>query len=558
MTATDGFIAVTAGMNSTAAPLLLGEQQFARGINVSTRGGFLRTRPGFTALAWQLPQGKFQGCEKWSLDSGDRVVMVIAGQVVVVDVTTAAVTTVAGATLSATQPCYFCQAHKYMVIQDGEHQPVVLESLGGVYTVVSSHQVPVGTVMFYIHQRLHVATLSPDRTSFRSGDIMKPTSPASVLNFIEDTYWAEGGATATPAEQGFIYGMSTFRNAATGTGVGPFLVFSRSGITAYDLSIPRETWGSVNSSQVLFSGVGTRSPWAIVPVNDDLLFRATDGLRSVRYTRSWVGGGQGALHNVPSSVEVETWFQGDEAYLRLVSLAFADNWLLTTVSGQNNTYFRGLVAMDVMPAYGLAESSPPVYAGLWTGLRCCQLLSVDLNDAKHMLVVAEGPKVYRLDSMAVTDSGTAIESRVITRSFGFKSPYIAKHLLHVDLWLTNIAVDTQVSVYFRPSGYPRWFPLGVTRNVEAFPDGGAGYRRRLRFSLDNPGDLSDTSNQDLVVTGTEFQLAIEFTGNLMIERCLVSADELMEEPPDPEDVALEATPLSGSVFDDYSYAVEAL
>jgi hypothetical protein len=374
-----------------------------------------------------------------------------------------------------------------------------------------------------------------------------------VLRFEEDVYWGEGGAMAMPAEHGYIYGMAAFRNAATGTGVGALLVFGRNGVVAFDVSMARTDWGVVSSSQVLFSGTGTVSPWALTPINGDLVFRGLDGLRSVRFTQAWVGGGSGSLHNMPTSVEASDWFRPDDA-LALVSTAFSDHWLLTTVEA-GDLGFQGVVALDAVSAYSLSDARAPVFAGLWTGLNVQQLVMAQSNYATRTFVVAQGPEIWIYDNGSYDDNGTAIESRVVLRSFGFDDGFAAKTLQHVDLWVTDIRKPTTIRVYFRPTGYPKWNLVGSERTVEPHPTGEPGYQRRLRFSVDNHNDLVDSSDLEHLAAGTEIQVAIEFTGCMAIERGLVVADLRAEEPPDPEDHSLLDAELGGTVFNDFSYKI---
>ena len=77
MTTAQGFSFFTGGMNSAVVPAALGDQQYSRGINVSSRGGYIRTRPGLKKLDYALPPGDYQGAGRWSLDDGDRLVMVV-------------------------------------------------------------------------------------------------------------------------------------------------------------------------------------------------------------------------------------------------------------------------------------------------------------------------------------------------------------------------------------------------------------------------------------------------------------------------------------------------
>jgi len=557
----DSFVALHGGQNSYADPLLLKPEEFARGVNMSIRGGLAKTRPGFVEeTVPNMPTGVFQGADRWSLDGGDYIVFVVAGHVYAIAVDTNVLTDL-GLLLDPTaDQCWFCQADRYLVIQDGASAPVVLYE-DTVPTVYAGEQsIPIGTVMYFVFQRLHVAVNDPGLMYFKSGDIFTPTTPASCLRFIEGEYWGTGGAHCLPLELGHIYGMDAFRNAATGTGVGTLLAFARNGVVAYDFSVPRLDWPEVNTAQVLFTNAGCKSPWSTLAVNDDLMYRGVDGLRTVRYTATSVGSSSGALSNLPMSLRVSTWFDSEvRSYLKYVSTAFWNNYALVTVAGTDTRYFQGIVALDTAATHALAGNSNPAFPGVWTGYSFAQVVNAERLGRNEVFVFVEGPRLLRLDEDATQDVDSAgesvnIESRLVTRSYNFGDAGMVKKLQHLDLWLSGIYVDSTISVYFRPTGYPKWCLMG-SREVEAAA-GYPGYRRRLRFSIEDATQFCNTMTKELLPVGTEFQFAIEIEGSATLERGLAHATREVEAPPDPCDVALSTGTLTGSDLDDWSYSAE--
>ena len=252
----DGFIALQMGMNAALNPAYLTGTQYALGVNIDVRGGLLRTRSGFWELT-RLPEGTFNGIGRWSLNSGDRLVVGIGGDLHVLEANTGSVVFVLTGALTSSLGYYFCQADRYLVVQDGARSPVVLEYSNGAYTQVTSDvSIPIGFSMTYAHGRLHVVpryipqTFEDGRASIVSGDICEPDNPSTCLKFTETEYLSEGGANGLPAELGFIGGIGTLRNSSTGTGVGGTIVVARNGCCGFDFSISRSLWKSQALSQV--------------------------------------------------------------------------------------------------------------------------------------------------------------------------------------------------------------------------------------------------------------------------------------------------------------------
>ena len=380
-----GFTGLGLGMNGALSPVLLTPAQFARGINVSIRGSLLKTRPGFVEEDLSLT------CKGISslMAPGDRIVFVVGGTVYLFFIETGVVTSF-GALLSTTAQCFVTSVDRYLVVQDGISEPVILEDVSGVpqleasfseeetwsvtandagvtllypptaitsivytpsggadetldpstysfsgveltfspalatagsvevsYTTVPS--IPIGYMGVYAHGRLHMVPTNQlnvvpavdGRDSILSGDVKLASDPSKVLRFTETEYLHGGGAHSLPLEMGFIGGIGVYRNAPTGTGNGEVIAFGRYGVAGFDFSLPREqTWSSQSLSRVLFFGSGSKSPWSIVNVNDDLVYRGLDGLRVLRYVITQTAGSSGGMSNLPISFSktiTHTW-----------------------------------------------------------------------------------------------------------------------------------------------------------------------------------------------------------------------------------------------------------
>jgi len=561
----DGFMDLRQGMNASRSPSLLAATQYAKGINVSVRGGLATTRPSLVLEDAELPQGLFQGAGVWSLESGDRIVAVIEGNVVTVDVDDLTVTDL-GAAMAVDTQCYMTQVDRYFVIQDGSTTPVVLEEVAGVPTIrAAAHSIPAGYVMVFAHGRIHMvpqivpSTTVDGRPYLLSGDILEPLDPTTVLNFTETEYLAEGGAHGMPLELGNIGGLGVYRNANTGTGVGQIMAFARNGVCSFDFSVPRSMWKSQVVSQVLFTGAGCKSPWSIVNANDDMIYRSLDGIRVLRYAISQSSGGQGALSNVPMSIEVDPYMAVDKDHLPFISGWLADNRCLMTAVGSIAGMFKAIVSWDLAAGYYQGAAGPGAYDGIWTGDDFLQGVTALRQDIKTGYVFADGPVLYRQDSEAVYDgSDTKIEARLETKAYGVGDVVTRKKLEYVEMWCSDIPMDTEIKVWYRPGGYPLWKLLG-SKQIKV-PSGGLYQdRRKVRISLDEYSDNCDSTSGEPLYTGTEFQFAIQWTGRMTIDRFRMAVVVAADSPPDPCDedagVALVPSSATGEVLNDYSYRI---
>lgn len=606
----DGFASLVDGMNSGLNPMFLKETEYARGVNITSRGGFVATRPGLT-VEKVLASGKFQGAGVWSLNSGDRIVFVVAGEVYVYDITLDDLTSMGSGYSATVDRCSFEQVDRWMVIQDGVTNPDALEDVSGTaawYSDVPANTDPPtllylpGTVMKYAHGRLHyVPTLQisglpnlpgpstivdPDdynvmpthvvpnvtgRLGFVSSDVRDNWDPQWVFRMSEHRVLNEGGDMSLPLELGYITAMTTMRNAATGTGVGALLVMARNGISAFDVSLDRAQWKAtgVSIAQVLFSGSGTVSPYTVIPVNDDILYLDTNShVRSLRYAKTQLAASSGALANTPMSNELSYFVDlSDKTYLPSASAAFADNRFLFTLVGQAGPYYKALGSYDVAQLYTQASVDTPSYDGVWTGFKFLQVLTAKKGGKQRLYAVVEtasGNSLLILSEDEYRDLGTEpIEAQLVTKTMLGKdergNTYVGmKRLRYCEFWLDEVKENVTLEVLYRAGHYPRWSLFG-TKTI-AVPTGSDSQSRRgVRIVLD------DTTLEDNPITGenlnvgNDFQFAIKVTGACAVMRFQWFAESVSEAPTECETDNAEGKSIDstspGTELDDFSYEV---
>ena len=596
-----GFSGLPGGMNSGIDVSLLKETEFARGVNISTRGGFAETRGGF-ALETTFPgAGVFRGAEVWRLNDGDLIVVARGSDLVIHNINTGEQWTVSNlfvdpAFVAGTNWCYLFQADRWMVVQNGIERPVVLQYTGGVVSVYGRDpdtvSITVGTIGYYIHKRIHyvpvkIPNLLPDptaypyaspqltdedgRTCFLSSDIRLDVDPKTVFFMAEHRTVALGGGIALPGELGFLEAFGQMRALSNSTGLGSLVAFGREGVSAFDVAIPRDQWLKTASGQVLFIGAGTRSSRAVVQANDDLIYIDTRGnVRFVQYDTAALSGGSGsgALYNTPKSNEMQHFIKAaDPTYLGEVSAAFDDNRLFWSLHGEANRTYRGLGVLDMIPTYTMAAKDPPAYYGIWTGFEFHQVLTARKNQQRRMLAVVmtdSGLALLMYDDSNVTDEGgvpivSTIETGALSlATAGAAVATDAKRLQYVELWLGNIKRDTSVSVYYKPLGYSKW-SLAGTASVSV-PGGPPQRRDAVKIPVKEDDIGYDTITNQRLNVSQAFQFMIRVTGFCRVE--LFRPMGVVVPQPDPDSCAVDnagAIQYPAEVLDtDFDYEVPLL
>lgn len=593
----DGQFDWRGGMNSSVVPVLSDPSSVRLGINVTFRGGRAKTRPGNQQIFLTddpdspgslslYATGKdsnnvktgnfFQGAFFYVNKTDPTKSCLIAcsgGYVFKIRPVEGFVTRlgvseyrVNGADApfrwDATRRVFFCQAEKFLVIQNGLDAPLVFDGeilhqrgVGSVTTLGAVMSVPTGTFMTYGQGRLFVVNSNKDsflagdivfggsstqtqiststvgattqittasNHALTTGDIVSITGHSSspdingtwtvtrlsdtiftipvgissagrggnvqransgldtdLLRFTETTYLNEGGSFQLPSQMGSIRGMIFQPISDTATGQGDLLVFGEKGASSFSVANPRDTWKNLSGFQrVTLDNIGLVSDRSLVSINNDILFRSLDGLRSYRHARAQAEG----FNQTPISTEMDTILDYDtEGLLGESSFVYFDNRLLFTVSPRENyanietepiplrpVSFQGIGVLDFNSSgQGTQNNRSIVYDGVWTGIDTLQLVTGVTRRLPRCFIFAYDTDAnanmlwenypWALFDFPLGVSQKKIQCAIETRAYDFKTPYNLKKLDRGDLWISELSGETMINCYWRPDENPCWF-----------------------------------------------------------------------------------------------------
>jgi len=518
------------GVNASIHPMRLSRDAMERGVNLSLDSTIAKTRPAFSNLATLVSEGTWQGSAIYHLSGVDHLIFVVDGVVYSHNTDTAVTTAVTEAVLSTGNVMmHFCQAERYMVIQDGATTtswedtkwPVILDGLDLVdqSEFEQFKRLPKGKQMAYGHGRLFVATsyiyldsgswtANLGNVGFVAGDLIKSKDPLEILNFTEEDYLNGGGRIIMPQEIGKIQGMTIFRNNPTGTGQGPLIVSAEHGWSAYQVDADRGQWFTIELGTVLFSGrdLGCIGEYSFDHATNGLVYMSKNGLRLVHDTSAKAF--SGSLSNNPISAEV-----ADLLSLSLPvntpSVASAVSRVFMTGNADVDDYYRSLVVLNTNQYGSITSEDIPIYEGEWTGLNFLQVIGGSNFSSNNGVYI-----VARSDSGAIklyepVDSDPDIERptcQIFTRYYDFEKPLTSKMLDQVYLNFFDIDGLLEIKVYYRSGGSSLW---GTSRRFTVDAQGEKQHIKDLCIPIEN---AIDKTTNGALATGFRFQLCIEWTG----------------------------------------------
>lgn len=381
-----------------------------------------------------------------------------------------------------------------------------------------------------------------------------PGKESDVLSFQEDAYLSTGGVISTPTQMGAIRHLAFPTIADTATGQGDLFAFCDNGVSSFAVSLPRKDWKKSGIFQrVSLADIGCLGGRTVVNVNGDIYFRSHDGIRSYRNASAT----QAMPGQTSSSAEIQSLLSADAINLAGdASAIYFDSRYLLNIWGQRNdkgtqNVFSGVAALDfsAVQRNNKANVTYPAFDGVWTGLNFYQMIRgvFDQRERAFGFVDTYGTLgLYELNPLKKLDSAafnvnTRIKSIVETRSFEFEKPYVLKKLSRCDIWVSNVRGEVNFKVSFRPDKYPCWIEWASFTRIaqmeycpttpeqfvfERLPASLPQFRPQIR--LITPPDTVDTSTNRLFRMGYEFQLRIEWTGSVAIDKILLHADDVIE------------------------------
>lgn len=502
---------VAEGMNRGREPELLAEQQAALLRNASVRGGRVSSRPRIVKRT-NLPVGLMQGAAVFPATS--QIVVSVNGRVHVIDPqrwTSVEKTSNSNRNSSKQPRVWFCETAGTLVMQDGQSRPFLYD--GADFRRANGDEVPVGRAMAFSNGRL--AVVVGTGKDVRLGDIRQPEHQ-SELKFTETYSLLGGGDFSFPSQ---VRALAALPVIDTGSGQGALIVGCDNAVFTLKTQITeRDLWGEVGFQTVLLPTRGITGGNAVVAVNQDLYFRSSDGLRSIRTSTA----DYSAPGLAPLSVEVRHRLDYDcQFLLQDASVVCFDNRVLATHSPfiyGPRSLAQGILALNFDTISGRGQKSPPVFDGEWDGVIVAQLFTGIVNGTERCFVlgrdVAGANAIYEILPETSVQAGDEPTQAIETRMLFGDSPGVLKNIRRCDVQFSNIRSGLVVRVLFRPDKYPHWIQWDQF-SVDAPPAQAWGRvtpQHRSLLSTRSPVEHVDPSTGRLVSCATGFQVRVEWDG----------------------------------------------
>lgn len=439
---------------------------------------------------------------------------------------------------------WFCQAEKWLIIQDGQSVPVLWDGANAERSKLSLGQITAGKMMTYNLGR--IVKVNPDGKTFLIGDIVYGSSGTAgernrdaILYTKENTYLTGGGFFTVPGGFGEIRFLKPVAILEKELGQGPVQVGTPEVLFALDLPVDRTTWQDLSNPILSVSQLtnGGQSQTSAINVNGDLFYRAKDGIRSFvlgqrDFASQW--------SNTPVSREMNRVLPKDDpTLLKYASGVVFDNRLLMTTSpvhSTRGTYHRGLVALDFDVLSSMRDKAPPSYDGVWVGANTLQILKGDVEgDERCFEFVMTGDGVIQLWELSREGKKDAnnipikwtFETADMFRSSDQYTQIDIKKLMNGELYVSDVQGRVDFKVFFKPDQHPCWVPWHnwficqkesecvidesncVSRDVYKLT-----YKHKMPFG--QPTDDCDSNTESPYRIGRTFQVRVEVIGSCKI------------------------------------------
>lgn len=591
-----GIRALTGGMDSGRDAALIRPDQVSNAVNATTRGGFIRPRPGFAKLTMALPElhanGRFQHAAYYRPDVGpEAMILVASGRFFYITpgARTSAVTeiTIPGdANPNNRFAGWSAQGENFWVFQDAQSPVFIFD--GASSRRSTAQEIKTGSVIVSGMGRFWYA--APNGLSFRATDLVRGPSGTPLYNYRdamlkedENTFLNTAGDFSIPSSSGPITAMRFPAVLDTSLGQGPLQVGTPNTIFSVNAPVDRDTWKDLKYPIQTESLIdyGPRSQQATIPVNGDLMYRSIDGIRSFilarREFQNW--------GNKPKSFEMNAVLAFDQSQLLGYSSAVSfDNRFLITVSpvfSDQGIYHRGLIALNFDGISAMFEESPPAYDGVWTGVKIFQVIKGEFSGVERSFAFVLG-KSSTIELWEITKTAKFDEPDIVTDTrieWSFEMPKFdfsgvtanrsetQKRLQKGVASAKDIVGPVDFNLKYRPDDYPcftPWYEWSVCANYRdcvtvpgcKTPKTYRG-QYRPRMGIQQPPEACTPQGRRMNVF-FQMQPRLEVTGHAIIEKMRFAALETDQNPHDPCVAEEECSGLECCGINPFSYQSDPL
>lgn len=584
----DGSIDFSGGSNSGLTADRIAKNQFEKGINVSCKNGSLQPRPRLihipvrvitngseAGISYQkiFDAGKFQGERTLRSDRNSYTISVRGGIIFKIDYYRGTATVIRHGADDRIASLYrrvdIQPDGRFMVVFDWPNMPVIIDGdkayRSNFYATdergIPTPQIPQSLLGVFVQSRFWVANAVNEFTAGDpTGDV---TTPDAAITFYE-VY----GEQSAYREQAFNLGAGFGNVSITAMGFlssrnqqarvqatiyGPLYIGTKQSIHVYNAELPRAEWANGTFGRVELYGTGIVGQRAHTVIGSDVMFQSAAGsLHSMSKNQNDERSGWATT---VISREVDDWLKPvNKSYLDIGFVSFYDKLVLAgakpiriPIAGYRGQpvydyAHEGMVALELDNVSGIASPAAPVWAGLWTGVRPMDVLTVD----QAMYVISKDVdgynRTYLLNPHAIYDTCNQqrrrVKGRVYFRAFDCEQPFTDKVEHSLDINLGNVQGDLKLTTYRKPLNaavFGKWGEYTYTESCtdscdtdgQLAPNEPVGYRV---LSFGNPEEVPcNPTNGEPASTFRETQVMLEFeAGDFRLDKIKLKAEALDE------------------------------
>lgn len=510
---TDGSSDFLAGQDASKVPDKIPQNAYAAGVNVSVKNGILGPRPGWGRKSliftdktlklknlYEIPyenifrSGNYQAVIPYGIGIDKYQIYVIAGIIFLYNQNTNVVDVIEiedGSKLDESQVrINWSFAGRFIVIFDFPARPVIIEGTTARRSNEADNEVPVSVLGAYNQNRLFIVNAGNEFTAGDpTGSLATPDAPITFDEVLVPSSPFFNQIFQLPTDYineniNEITAATFLQFTDTSTGIGPLLLSTSQGIYTFQTQLPRDQWEAGQFGTAFVYNNGIAGPKSFAHVNSDLFYISSDGqLRTLSMSRDE----QKKWSKKGISREVQNWIKFyDKSLIQYGVIGYFANKILVAVNpyrtraktqegfDTTDVTHAGFVVIELDNISTLTSEAPPVWAGLWTGVRPMDFC---FNDNRCFVISKDlgfRNEIYELMPDITYDTADAkirdIRSRVYFREYSFESEFQNKSLHSLEVNLAALQGNFSLEAKFKPahaSKFKLWRKIDINVAAES-------------------------------------------------------------------------------------------